>query len=86
MQTTPSMHFAYETIMVGREVVTTASEAQQAIQVTSPQGYGLRHMSWGAQGFYVVLWEMTQHRKELRSFALLARSQRGHQEVSGDKN
>ena len=41
MQATPSMHFTYETIMVGGELVRTATEAQRAIQVTSPQAYGL---------------------------------------------
>lgn len=41
MQTAPSVHFTYEAVMVSGELVRMASEAQQAIQVTSPHGYGL---------------------------------------------
>ena len=41
MQTPPTMHFTYETIVVSGELVSTVNEDQQAIQVTSPQGCGL---------------------------------------------
>lgn len=41
MQTASSVHFTCGTVMVSEELVSTASEAQQAIQITGPHSYGI---------------------------------------------